>query len=175
MSVPKNKRTLSKFEVYEQAVKFRAIMTNLILKDFGIKDRIKDIRFVSKNMPTELNAQIESLLNLYQEEHKVILNYPTWFVEKERDVVNDLLVDLVHSIVQANKIYISNRSEYEERRLLIDKAIYTCHSLLVELRFIADTLHIPLSKMENYIKMLDTEINYLKGWRQADNKLLKNI
>ena len=176
MSVPKNKRSLSQFEVYEQAMKLRTIMTNLLLKDFGVKNRIKDLKLISKDMPPKLAREIEVIIESYYiDDPKVRLEYPLWFLEKERDVIDDFLIVLVHSILQANKIYISTKEEYTERRLLIDKAIYTCHSILLELCFVSDVLHIPISKMENYIKMIDVEISYLKKWRQSDNRFLKQL
>lgn len=176
MSVPKNKRTKSKFEVYEQAVKLRAIMTNLILKDFGVKNRVKDLKIISKDMPPKIAKEIEVLIESYcLEEPKVRLEYPLWFLEKERDTIDDFLTKLVHCILQANKIHISIIEEYKERRLLIDRAIYYCHSILLELEFVSNVLHMPKDKMENYLKMIDIEISYLKKWRQSDNRFLKQL
>lgn len=85
MSVPKNKRSLSQFEVYEQAMKLRTIMTNLLLKDFGVKNRIKDLKLISKDMPPKLAREIEVIIESYYiDDPKVRLEYPLWFLEKER-------------------------------------------------------------------------------------------
>ena len=177
MSVPKNKRSSSPFEVYENAVKLRVILTTLILKDFGVKNRLKDLKIISKDMPPRLCNEIENLIEQYDIDNdtKVFYEYPQWFLEIERDSMLTFASELVHNILQANKIYITNEEEYVHRRLKIDYAIGICHSILLELRFISDIFHVPLSKMESYIKMVDYEIVLLKNWRQSDNRLLKKI
>lgn len=169
MSVPKHKRNTSPLEVYEQAVKLRAVLTTLVLKDFGVKDHVKNVKVISDSLTLEQLNELESL------DVKIKLEYPEWFLVKERDTILNLTTTLAHSILDANKIFITTKTEYELRRSLIDRAIYTCHSLLLELRFISDMLHIPLSKMEPYIRTLDYEIVLLKEWRKSDNRFLKDI
>lgn len=44
MSVPKSKRGESKFEVMIHALKMRREFTMLLLRDFGVKNKIRDFR-----------------------------------------------------------------------------------------------------------------------------------
>ena len=46
MSVLKNKRGLSKLEFYHTARKLREDITNLLLRDFGVRDKVRKIKDV---------------------------------------------------------------------------------------------------------------------------------
>ena len=45
MSVLKRKRNISKMEFYHNAIKLRLMITELLLKDFGIKSRRRNLDF----------------------------------------------------------------------------------------------------------------------------------
>ena len=47
MSVPKGKRSTSKFEVYHHAVKMRTEITKWLLRDFGIKPKERTLPYVA--------------------------------------------------------------------------------------------------------------------------------
>lgn len=43
MSVPKNKRTMSELEFFHNALVLRKEMTELLLRDFGIKNKTRSV------------------------------------------------------------------------------------------------------------------------------------
>ena len=66
MSVVKNKRTQSKWEFYNTAIKLRNDIIVLLLRDFGIKTRQRDIDFYKHHMNEEDAKEFEELLDKYE-------------------------------------------------------------------------------------------------------------
>lgn len=61
MSVLKRKRNISKMEFYHNAIKLRLMMTEFLLRDFGIKSRRRNLDFAKDvyDMEDEDISQIE--------------------------------------------------------------------------------------------------------------------
>lgn len=157
MSVVKNKRSLSRLEFYNNARKLRADLTNFLLRDFGVRDKVwKDINEDGKEiMVTE--------------------KYPEWIIENFRHTIITSLNNLMANIVAANSIYPITIQEVDYRRILQDKAIGNCEQLFQELVFCADILPLSLSKFEPYAEVIDKEIALLKGWRKQNNEIRYKI
>lgn len=98
MSVVKNKRSLSRLEFYNTARKLRIDLTNWLLRDFGIRDKV----YKFKN-----DDELEK--TLYAE-------YPKWFIESTRKTMLTILTNLMMNITAANSIYPINMTEVDLRR-----------------------------------------------------------
>lgn len=157
MSVVKNKRSLSRLEFYNTARKLRIDLTNWLLRDFGIRDKV----YKFKN-----DDELEK--TLYAE-------YPKWFIESTRKTMLTILTNLMMNITAANSIYPINMTEVDLRRGIQDKAIANCEQLLQELIYCADVMPLQISKLEPYAEMINKEIALLKGWRKTTNDIGKRI
>ena len=96
--------------------------------------------------------------------NRVFLNIRGQSLERQTD-------NLLYYIKMANSIYPQCMAEYEERRVLIGKAIDTCYSILTNYQRVMQRLRIPDGKYSIEIKDLMRMINSLKSWRKSDNKI----
>ena len=158
MSVLKNRRHLSKLEFFNTAISLRRDITNLLLRDFGIKDRTR----------TFINTETGK-------EYTVIEEYPDWLIIHFRQNILLILRNLVHHITAANTIYPVNLAEVQARRLYQDKAIINCEQLLQEFQYCADIFPVKLSKFMPFIDSIELEIKLLKGWRKSTNQFEKKL
>ena len=95
-------------EFMHNAIKIRNFLTFRVLKDFGLKKKVKDKTYFIETTtltPDERNALSKALakteLNISVEE------YPAWFIDRERVYILDLCRDMYQYITTANNIYIS--------------------------------------------------------------------
>ena len=66
-------------------------------------------------------------------------------------------------------------SEFEERRLEMDKAMECCNALQDELQYAGECLYADLNRYTHLVLEIQKEFNMIKSLRQADNRFLKNI
>jgi len=148
---------LSKLEFYHNARQLRENITNLLLRDFGVRDKVRKIR-------TEENMQLT-----------IIEEYPEWLIVYFRDSIVKLLKSLMLNITAANTIYPTNGDELNLRRRYQTGAIVNCEQLLQEFQYCADVLPIKIEKFLPYVEKIDFEIKLLKGWRKSSNALEKTF
>ena len=96
--------------------------------------------------------------------NRVFLNIRGQSLERQTD-------NLLYYIKMANSIYPQCMAVYEERTVLIGKAIGTCYSILTNYQRVMQRLRIPDGKYSIEIKNLMRMINSLKSWRKSDNKI----
>lgn len=177
MSVPKNKRNLSSLEFYHTAIRLRREVTLLLLRDFGIKDKVRNTRMLAQihGIEPEDEAALKSILEKYGMENSIVEEFPEWLVDKMRSSIMDILRDLILNITAANSIYPVNEPEFYERRVRQDGAIGNCEQLLQEMQYIISIIPVDAQKYMRYVEMIEKEIALLKGWRKSDNKILSRI
>ncbi len=175
MSVLKRKRNISKMEFYHNAIKLRLMITEFLLKDFGIKSRRRNLEFAKDvyDIEDEDVEEIENILSAYDLKNSFIDNFPSWLIDKERDYFMDLLRSLMKNICSANTIHITNKEEYYMRRNYQTQAICDCENLLQEMQYIIYVTHPNVEKYMPYVDIIEKEIALLKGWRKSDNKIMK--
>lgn len=172
MSVHVSERKESKFKFYYQAVELRKSITFLLLRDFGVKTRIRNIDFYTNKME-EVDAKLfGELLEKYKIKN-IPEEYPTWLIIKFRDSIWNCCQDMTKAITNAYTIWPTNKAEYEEKRIWQDRAIMACESLLQEMTLVTDILPVDANKYIKYVDMIEEEIKLLKGWRKSSNKLNK--
>ena len=153
------------------------MITEFLLKDFGIKSRRRNLEYAKDvyDMDEDDISQIEEILSSYNLKNSFIDNFPPWLIDKERDYFMDILRDLICNITSANTIHITNIEEYYLRRNYQTKAICNCENLLQEMQYIIYVCHPNVEKYMRYVDIIEQEISLLKGWRKSDNRYLKKI
>ena len=177
MSVYKSERGISKMEFMHNAIKIRNFLTFRVLKDFGLKKKVKDKTYFIETTtltPDERNALSKALakteLNISVEE------YPAWFIDRERVYILDLCRDMYQYITTANNIYISTVEEGVQRRQYQNLAITCVERLIQELQYLMNIIPtVQANQLIPFIEMSQREIALLKGWRKSDNKLRKEV
>ena len=177
MSVPKPKRNLSDLEFYNNAYIMRNEITDLLLRDFGIKDKVRDTKILCRihKIEPEDEVILEAILKKYGIESDILDEYPLWLVDKFRTSIMDCMTDLMKNIIAANTIYPVNAVEYNQRRSFQDIAIGNCEQLFQEMQYVIAIIPVDAEKYMRYVDMIEREIGLLKGWRKSDNKILKRI
>lgn len=175
MAVLKNLRSLSNMQFYKTAIYIREELTDWMLRDFGTTKNKKSVRQVIKDISPEDQKTIDDIFTKYgrSSNKEYQGEYPEWFIDHEREVILRILQELVENITRANTVYVSkgNITEYELRRAYQDKAIGCCFVLYQELQYITSVFNTDMNKFIPILESIEKEVDLLKGWRQADNKL----
>jgi len=172
MSVPVSKRGISDLEFYKNAIRLRKEMTNLLLRDFGIKPKVRN-PIIKIGQDT---AEAEEIKKLIQENNVSITDeYPMWLIDHFRTKMINIMSTMVLNIRMANSIYPNSNEEFYERRLHQDRSIGNCEQLLEMMQYAMDIFPIDAQKLMRYVEMIDRERLLLKGWRKSDNKAKKRL
>lgn len=162
-------------EFYHNAIEIRREVTEWMLRDFGYSRNAKSIRLVIREIEPQDQTTIDGIFAKYgrslNKEFETV--YPDWFVDSEREVILNILADMIQYITTANSVYATKDFEFDLRRKYQDLAITCCFRLYQELQYIRQVFKIDLNKWRPLFEKLDKEIDLLKGWRQADNKRRK--
>lgn len=164
-------------EFFHNAIALRKDITDLLMRDFGIKDYKRNIKFVGKyeNFTEEEIEIVENIFEKHDMDKCFVDEYPLWLIEKERSFFMDICRELMKNIVKANSIYPVNISEYYLRRNHQNKAIGNCEDLLQEMQYVISVVPVNAQKYMPYVEIIEREIALLKGWRKSDNKILEKI
>ena len=179
MAIPKYKRTSeSKLQFMHNALELRKKITNLLLRDFGLKDKVRNTKAFLNNtckMDESDSQAVMDIMQKYNLNKEIVDEYPKWWVDYERSLIMNLLSELISNIIQANSIYVSTEQEYHNRRTYWNNAIGNCNTLLNEFEYIRHVLPIDAEKYMSYVDMINNEIALIKGVRKSDNKVLKKL
>ena len=171
MSVPSWNRTASKLDAFYEAVKLRHIVTQIIMRNFGLK-RGKYNSLIGRQAREkypELQKLFERIDN-YQnevEKQKLLTEYPEWFITRVRENLFRYSSDLVSNISAANEILCRTKEEYIKRILLEDEAIADIARIRQEVLFIEEFLNIDLNRYMEYSEQLENTRNYLYKWKKS--------
>ena len=171
MSVPSWNRTASKLDAFYEAVKLRHIVTQIIMRNFGLKrEKYNSLigRQAREKYP-ELKKLFERIDN-YQnevEKQKLLTEYPEWFITRVRENLFKYSSDLVSNISAANEILCRTKEEYIKRILMEDEAIADIARIRQEVLFIEEFMNIDLSRYMEYSEQLENTRNYLYKWKKS--------
>ena len=170
MSVLKNKRKPSQFEVFHQLNKLRKDITDLLLRDFGF-DIVKAEKRLSKRFGGKSFDELDEKQQAYYLRLKKRWEaFDEWFIEDERKVITNCLRAITREVYMANSIYPTVREELVDRRLHQDRAIGLCYTLVQELQYAIETLPVDVDQYLRFGEAIQTVINLIKGWRKSNNK-----
>ena len=171
MSVPTWKQTASKLDAFSEAVKLRHIITQMILRDFGLK-RDKFTALIGQNTRDkypELKPLIQRIDNYQNEVEKarILKEYDDEFVKYIRENLFRLLSDLIETIAAANEIQCKIPQEFTKRILLQDDAIGDIAKIRQQILFIEEFFNIDLSRYMEYSEQLELTKRYLYKWKKS--------
>lgn len=164
-------------EFFHNAIKIRKLVVAFLLRDFGIKDKIRNPKVYANSIKMSDDDKIEweRLTTKYHMNRSIVDEYPEWLITYYRENVLLILRDMMFYITKANSIYldVTNELACKERRHYQTLAICQCEILLQEFQFIIDTINVDVNKFMPFVALIDKEIALLKGWRKSDNKILR--
>jgi hypothetical protein len=170
--IPKNKRSVSKLEAVHQAYRIRTMVTNELIMSFGYSQKREDehIKKVTSYIqdPDDKQEHQDTLRSMEY-------GFDVWIVQQERSVILNLCRGIVHHLIKANTIYPTYMSEFEERRLEMDRSLQCCNQLQQELQYMAEILPADKNRYMNIVLETEHEFNMIKSLRQSDNRFLKYI
>ena len=171
-SIPKSKRGESKLEAMHKAYQIRTRILQELMLSFGYSEKKQEEHLAKVTSyirdPEEREAQKSRLREREDDFHN-------WIIEKERDDILKPCKAIITHLTRANSIYPSYMSEFEERRLEMDRAIADCNELQQELQYIAEVLPSDKNKFMNIVLEVDILHNMIKKLRQSDNRFLQHL
>ncbi len=174
MSVPKGKRTQSRFEANHQYYKLRDAVTELMIRDFGFSKEKYEAKIERYRQTHQGAENLDAVVERWRAKADA---FNRWFIDKECDAVLEILRRIESEFTWGNSIFPSDtparNMEYCDRRRHIDNAIGQCYVLKQELQYIIRTLPVDLNKYTRFAEAIDTQISLYKGVRQADNRLIR--
>ena len=175
MSVLKNKRKQSQFEVFHHLNKLRRDITDLLLRDFGYSFEKAEARLLKQFGGRTLEQLSETERERYEKTKLRLEAFDDWFIYDQRQVIVNCLRDITKEVYIANNIYPTVMEELVQRRLHQEEAIGHCYRLVQELQYAIETLPVNVNIFLQFGEAIQTEINLIKGWRKADNKFKRAI
>lgn len=165
--IKKSKRRESKLQTIHNAYLIRMAVTKLAENNFYISEtKIENI----------IAEKIRMFSNDDQERiKKRTYQYFKQQIERSTNKVIDFACGISQHLRIANTIFPSYMSEFEERRIEMDRAMAYCNALQDELQYIGECLYADLNKYTNLVLEIQKEFNMIKSLRQSDNRFLKDL
>lgn len=175
MTKPKKKKSekTESLRVLDKAYEIRSTVENMLLKDFGYDEdkAIRKVQYLAKINHISEDKVEEWIENRVDRD----VAYHHWYIKQERSFVLQLARDITTNLVAANSIYPTRMSEYDERRVRMDRSIEACRELEKELQHISAELPVDHNRYTKIGVDLDDLITKIKNLRKSDNRFLKHI
>ena len=171
-NIPKSKRSESKLEALHRAYDLRRKITAELMATFGYSQKKFEAhvrKMTSYIKDAEEREKMSKAITELEE------GFDSWFIKRERDRIADFCQGITEHLRAANTIWPTYMSEFQERRLEMDRALVCCNKLQDELQYIAEVLPADKNKFMNIVLEVQAEFEMIKSLRQADNRFLKNI
>lgn len=178
MSIPKWRRNESKLDAFFEAVKLRHIVTQMIMRSYGMKASYKPL------VPDKVKEKHPDLGKLFKkvdeyqqvaEETKALGKYENWIITKTRSNLLKYTSSLVSNVAGANEIKCTFAFEFEERIKMQDMAICNIASIKQEVQFIEEFFDINLNRYMEYAEQLEKTKSYLYRWKKSTVKSYKEF
>lgn len=166
--IKKSERRESKLQTVHNAYKIRTAVTKLAENNFYF-DLNKINEVVEQNTK---NIQDEKLK---EKAKKRIYQYFNNQILRITDRVINAACEINEHLRVANTIFPTYMSEYEERRLELDRAMGCCNILQDELQYAGECLYADLNKYTYIVIEIQKEFNMIKKLRQSDNRFIKDM
>ena len=174
MSVPKGRRSESRFEAQHNFYKVRGEVTALVLNDFGFSEEKYRKQMEKYRAAHQKDPNIEDIVRRWETKNE---SFKKWFIDEEGRAIIDIMREIEKNFTIGNSIFPSETPakliEFLVRRWHMNRAIGLCYSLKQELNYVIRTLPVDINKFERFSEMIDRQIALYKGVRQADNRLIK--
>ena len=165
--IKKSERKESKLEVIHNAYAIRKAVTKIAENNFYISE-------------SKIEKMIAEKIKIFPEDDQERIKERTrrYFRHQLNRVTNrtlDFACGISEHLRIANTIFPTYMSEFEERRLEMDRAMACCNALQDELQYAGECLYADLNKYMSIVLDIQKEFNMIKSLRQTDNRFLKNI
>lgn len=174
LSVLARDRKTSGLEFYRTARKLQKSLYFLMMRDFGTKDKVRDVKAFTTGMEPQDADLLIAVLEKYHI-RKIGTYWPEWTIQHVRDTICEELNRLMCSIESAMAIWPQMRAEYEERRVQQDRALGALSTILSTLTLAADIFPVDADKFRPQVELIEKERALIKGWRKSDNKRFKSL
>ena len=173
MGVPKSKRSESKMEFYHNSLKLRKNIIDLLLRDFGVKQKQMNIDILKNKfgMSESDRQMFEYVVKKYGIESEFDYEFPRWYIERLRNKILNALDKMTDNIIVANSCYPVTQLEKDTKRKTQTDAIGLCYVIIDGLTEAIQNLPVDANKYTRFIEMLQEEIRVLKGWRKYTYKI----
>lgn len=165
--IKKSERKESKLQTIHNAYMIRMAVTNLAENNFYITFSKIEEKINNRIKCLDEKEQIRIKENMYK------------FYRNQINRLSNNVIELATGISRhlriANTIFPTYMSEFEERRIEMDRAMACCNALQDELQYAGDCLYADLNKYIKLVLEIQKEFNMIKSLRQTDNRFLKNI
>jgi len=191
MGVKVPDRGKSKADFMHNALRLRQEVTELLLRDFGVRGRIyrkveragvdneareKFLRVIGHyDIYPEDWAEIEGILGSCTYEEATLGEFPGWLVDHFRTAILHIMETMMGHLYMGNSIYITMESEYQQRRAHWNAAIGCVYNLAAWLDYIRQTLPVDVNKYDRYLDRCQREIAMLRGVKKSDNSVMSTI
>lgn len=171
MSVPKNRRTLAETEYFHNGIRMRDAVLELLIRDFGVKIRKKDLAFLKKahNISDEDLETIEYICKKYRVAEHMLYDFPGWFMDYERKYLMGSLRRFMMHIRYADAITVQSDKMHEYRRYHIIQARTECYMIMDEMDYIAKVYEVDMNAFLPLIDIIHYEIKLLNRLEKLDN------
>ena len=170
--IPKSEQSESKLEVIHKAYAIRSRITQELLLSFG---------YSQKKLESHVKKVTAYIRDADEREQKAKViremeeDFDLWFIRQEREEVLNHCRGIVQHLIAANTIYPTYTSEFEERRIEMDRAMICCNQLQQELQYLASVLPNDKNKFMAIALEVKGEFEMIKKLRQSDNRFLKHL
>lgn len=143
MSVPVSRRRTSSLEYYNTALQLRSAITDWLLRDFGIKSKVRrtDLLCRQVKMDAEDKKDFITIIEKYDLGSCLIDSFPSWWINNRRLCIDNICSALMQNIRAAQNICPTTKTEFIDRRLFQSHAIGNIHQLLEELQYTINVLY----------------------------------
>jgi len=145
-----------------------------MMRDFGTKDKVRDVKSFTKGMEPQDADLLMAVLEKYHI-RKINTYWPEWVIVHIRATVCEELNKFMCALEAAMAIWPQMHAEYEERRVLQDRAIGALDGILSTLTLAVDVLPVDADKFRTQVELIEKERALIKGWRKSDNKRFKSL
>ena len=174
MSVPKGKRTESRFEAHHHWFALRKTVTDLILNDFGYSEEKYRKRMEKYRNDHRKDPNIDDIVERWERKNQ---SFKKWYIDEEARAILEIMRGIEKNFIMGNSIFpsetVAKTVEFIVRRWYMNRAIGLCYTLKQELNYVIRTLPVDINKFERFAVEIDRQIALYKGVRQADNRLIR--
>lgn len=175
-NVPKSKHKESRFNVDHIFFKIEKAYTDLILHDFYLSDTKYNDNINAYKMKIWNCNNFEKRLDDYVTRYN---NFLKWFINKERNNIDNILAETRKTFVIGNSIFVSNNTskmiDYTQRRKCMNKTKGLLYVLKRELGYTAEVIPVDMNKYKPIIELIDTELKLVTGIIDYDNKFINKL
>ena len=177
MSVLKSKRKPSNLEWFYSGLKLQNSMTDLLLRDFGIKPKTRAVEYYAKAAEMD-PADAAEYINLNHKYGIVNLEeeFPQWFIDKIRvRMMNNLELFIRNLTIIRNYQTIINEQQYYDRQRYLSLASSNLDEILQTMQYALKYFPINANKLMPYVGEILQEKEEIKKLRKRCNKEARKL